>query len=274
MMDISICPTFSCNMNCRFCYLRNHDDELLSLLRLARVLRRHKNNIRNLDIYGGEITTLPSVYSAIMMKIVEHFHKGKVQFISNGLSIPDFWLGQFLKHEVGFSIDKSRKNRSVVYENIRSFDRLGKKYSILTIDIDDIDDEFISSLRNVESVSIKPYSRPVGGADYSSKMLETYKRIHDNNPDLFSKLEKTQPDRDDVSHTFLLPDGRQYGIQYTANHEYFEPIENCIQPVDWKCMACKYFGRCFNEHYSGYCVPAEGDCLGRRSVMEYLDGLK
>lgn len=273
MIDLSICPTFACNMNCKFCYLRNHDEKHLSLTRLFCALRKHRNNIRNLDIYGGEITILPRLYSSMMMFIAEHLYSGKIQFISNGLSIPKFWIDQFVKHEIGFSVDKSRKNKDIVYNNIRSFDRIGKRYSILTVDIDDIDDEFLSSLKNVKAVSIKPYSMPEGGRPYKSKMLESYKRIYSTNRTLFSKLERTQPDRDAVGHFFLLPDGNLYDVQYNNNREYFERAERCNQKMDQRCVACEYFGRCFNEHYSGYRVPDTGDCLGRKEVMRFLDSL-
>lgn len=277
MIDLSICPTYQCNMNCDFCYLKNHNKNILSLEKLDEILKNIE--IRVLDIYGGEITTLPEDYSIDFINIINKYYtKEKLSFITNGLKISDFWKEQFLKNEVAFSIDKSRPYQDIVKENIKEFDKLNKDYCLITVDIDEIDYDFLNSLKNLEVISIKPYSAPLNGKEFNSKMLISYKKAYENNKSLFLKLERVQPNikldqRDDIRHAFLLPDGELYDIQYKDNQEYFEKFDNCTQPVDIKCLTCKYYKHCFNDHYSGYNVPEKGDCLGRKEVLKFLDDI-
>lgn len=273
-IDLSIVPTYRCNLNCRFCYLgcRRNDATLLSIKQIKNILNAY--DLRFVDIYGGEISLLSDDYIDELMKTLN----GKtISLVSNGI---DFLNSKWKEYcfndniKLSFSYDISRHNTEKLIQTLRQLDNTSKKYSIICVDIDELDYDILQSLKNIESLSIKPYSRSVDNTQkYKSYMLSIYQTLHDKYPSLFDKLENVNHYRDLVQHYFLLPDGNLYDIRYQNDKEYFCNLKDCKYNISNNCLRCKYYRLCFNEHYFGYEPPLFEECIGRKHTMEYLDGI-
>lgn len=264
-IDLSICPTLACNMNCEFCYIRNHNSRLLDLEILADFL--NMTNIRYLDVYGGEITILPTEYAAHLVEIVSPY---RPNYVTNGLYLNEFWTETFKSSGVSFSMDSARDMQEEVKKNIRLYDSYGIPYSIITVDIAHPDYEFLTSLANLKSLSVKPYSPAAHLPDRKPMMLEILRELHDSYPVLFERFEMPARDRDACCHYFMMPDGKTYDVGYVSGKEEFFTVPY-TEKVSDLCLTCEFYHRCFNEHYAGYsCLISSGECLGRKSSMLYM----
>lgn len=277
VFDISICPLFFCNLDCKFCYIKDKKSkDLLDLSILESILST--KIIRNLDIYGGEITILPEDYAKKFINILDYYRNkilNKITFVSNCLNVPNFWLNVFKKYDVCFSIDKQRKNYNKILNNIKKIDKENYfKFSLISVDIDHIDFQFLNSLSNLKSFSVKPYSPADKNIKYKSYMLQDIKKLI-TFPKLFKKIELPENTRDLVPHIFLLPDGKLYNIEYNdSGIEHFVPAFNKLKNHSIECLCCEYYKQCFNEHYSGYKVQKnQEDCIGRKKVLKFLNDL-
>ena len=276
MIDLSIIPLHYCNLNCEFCYLGKlrQTKDVLEISSIKNVLDTY--DVRVLDIYGGEITLLePSYITKLVDELKPYFNDEKIYITSNALDISKSkWLDYIKDGTIypSFSYDICRPNNDKIKAAIQEFDGFGLPYSIICLDISDLDYEFLLSLNNMKSFSIKPFSKSkyMDECEYASYMVQIYENIT-KMPQLFNKLEKITEYRDRIPHYFLLPDGKLYDIQYDAGKEYFCILENCSSKINANCLCCKYYKCCFNEHYAGYVVPKDADCLGRKHVMELLN---
>ena len=274
-IDLSIVPLYQCNLNCKFCYLgnRRNDKSLLRIDQIKNILAKY--DIRYVDIYGGEISILNDTYVDQLMDI---FKDRNISLVSNGVSfLNSRWKDYFLNDNIqlSFSYDISRTNKEMLANTLKKLDNTNKKYSVICIDIDELDYEQLMAFNNMESLSIKPYSMSIDNpVKYNQRMLSIYQTLYDKYSVLFSKLESVTEYRDLVPHYFLLPNGKLYDIRYCNEKEYFCELKDCKNNISDICLGCKYYRRCFNEHYFGY-MPnmSDEDCLGRKRTMEYLDGL-
>ena len=153
MIDLSIVPLYRCNLNCRHCYLgklRSKDD-LLSIEAVQKAL--DENDVRVLDIYGGEITLLDDKYVSELVELAERYFKDEQIYItSNALGImKSKWLEYITNGKIypSFSYDVCRPRCEDIKNAISAFDKLGCKYSIICIDISDLDYAFLESLENM-----------------------------------------------------------------------------------------------------------------------------
>ena len=170
--------------------------------------------------------------------------------MSNGLIINEFWEKVFSKYNIAFSLDSVREKNC--NSTLKYLDSKNICFSIISLDIDHPNYEFLQQLKNLKSISIKPYSKTTNSAKYKSKMLEIAKRLYNDYPLLLSKLELPEPTRDDVEHYFLFPDGKLYDVTYNNGNEIFQSIQSDRSVVDIGCLSCEFYHRCFNEHYYGY----------------------
>lgn len=276
MIDLSITPLHFCNLNCEFCYLGRlrYAKDILDLQHIEKILNEY--DVRILDIYGGEITLLDDQYVIQLVEMLKkYFNNEKVFITSNAIEmLNSVWL-DFIKDGFiypSFSYDTCRPKLETIRKSIQQFDSLGYEYSIICLDIADLDYEFLVNLKNMKSFSIKPFSRSKYMDDYkcSQHMVQIYENLA-KMPQLFNKLEKITEYRDRIPHYFLLPDGKLYDIQYDDGKEYFCNLEKCSAKINANCLCCKYYKCCFNEHYAGYVIPKDADCLGRKHVMELLN---
>ncbi len=263
-------------MNCKFCYLGSlrKKQDLLDLRRLEYVLRNFK--LRIVDIYGGEVSLLDKEY---VDQLVCGTFCENMYVTTNSIGfMQSRWMEYVAYNEVdvSFSYDINRPKAAEIRKNIKNFDEMGIKYAIICTDQAEIDIEFLSSLKNMDALSIKPISVSKymsNKAKFDSYMFDSYKKLYEFQ-DMFQKIEKITDFRDAIPHYFLLPDGKLYDIQYKNGKEFFCEIQKCQKNISDNCLSCKYYRHCFNEHYMSYVVPTDGECLGRKATMEFLDGVR
>jgi sulfatase maturation enzyme AslB (radical SAM superfamily) len=70
-MIVSICPTFYCNSRCDYCYLGSlrNSKEVIDINVLKATLDKITDKIDFVDIFGGEISLLPSSYLSELNKL-------------------------------------------------------------------------------------------------------------------------------------------------------------------------------------------------------------
>lgn len=293
MIDLSICPLFKCNFNCLFCYIQDKSDpRILDLDKLHQVLNDYE--IRNIDIYGGELTLIND--SAYINRLISMLPKKPTCVFNGSNFVPgNIWHDLAVDGKIfpAFSIDNARKTNigySKALENIKKFDTMNVPYSIISIDIamSNISKYFEAldgkALRNFVSWSIKPWSKPIGNnlnfksdmkdaIDYAKNILN---QAYPEKVNIYEKIEKLDPARDNIRHYFLCPDGELYDVVYENNEEKFINIKELDlkkYKISNDCLICKYYKHCHNEHLYGYKPPKSGECLGRRLVLHHLETL-
>jgi len=228
IVDLSICPLVRCNMNCSFCYIdkaKFNDRDTLSLETLKDVLSNYE--IRNLDVYGGEITLLDKQYAMKLVSTIYRFYKKNIGFVSNGLQVPEHWVSIFKQDfsKVSFSVGNGRRLFDTVERTILNlYCNHNIDYSLIALDFGDI--PFQSEVfKFAKQVSIKPYSKPAHSKEeHQADMLKILENLYHNYKDIWNKLERVEKDRDEIRHFFLMPDGNLYDIRYNDNGEFFEDI--------------------------------------------------
>lgn len=88
-------PTMNCNMQCKYCYLKENaidleqDDMYLSTLEYAISKFREANVIPfNISLHGGEVTTLsPIDFKNIVKYIYDYYNKNRDIIVSNGFTV-------------------------------------------------------------------------------------------------------------------------------------------------------------------------------------------
>src|SRR5574344_766260 len=114
---LSINPTYSCNLNCSFCYLLKTGNNILDLLKLEDELLKISGifNIIQIELYVGEIFILDDCYLMKLILICKKFTK-KISIITNG-TIDKPWLFNFNGIEFNISWDYIYRDKSLIICN-------------------------------------------------------------------------------------------------------------------------------------------------------------
>ena len=314
MFTVSINPTYLCNFSCDFCYLTPEqlkDNTRVDLDVLAERLAQITANreITHVDLYGGEVTTLPEDYIEALLNIISLYYGGKVNVITN-LSRPLTRTEWLLRDDIDVSVSwdyTCREGWDTVMKNIA---QLHKNISVLMLASKCMVNwnprelgaaqMILNALRNVRSVEIKPYSPNQANQDkVTYKEFEEFiKRWVESQSQLV--LPQDQPyefvnetlimesiigARNAYSddHIYITPEGKFAVLEFDLNdNEYFMEVDSFEKYEIWACAErkrvrenkfcseCPYMGTCLSEHLRDV-KSLDQSCNGFRHLLEWYD---
>jgi sulfatase maturation enzyme AslB (radical SAM superfamily) len=303
-MILSINPWYYCNFRCEFCYLTEKqlsDKKLLSLDKLANILGEivaHKQ-IDMVDLYGGELGLLPKEYWNDLIQLLHNYGIYDINLITNLSMINDITIDERVYTSVSYDF-KAREDFFRVWKNMAL---MNKPFSILMLaspgliseSIDDIVSMF-NSLKNLESVEIKPYSKNQANQfsikddiyeEYVKKwILHKDRKFKLVNESLLESVVNRSRNSFSDDHVYITPNGKygvlefdlndnEYFLEYDTLDEYFAWCETEKKRVSKNkfCSSCKYFGRCLSEHLRDV-KSLDNSCNGYYKLIDWYERLE
>lgn len=280
-MLVSVNPTYKCNMNCSFCYLKGLPvNKILTISKLKKQLKylNDLSQITGIDLYGGEITILND-------KLVREYIDCCLQYVDilsiviNGLKFPDYLKDPRIT--ISVSWDYIYRDRwKEVLSNIKKFyNETGKKVSIIITSKEMYDEPtYILNFLNIDGIEnfeLKP-CMPTKGNGLTSLDLKKYLSTcikwanYKIGPQFLNKdkLINLIP-YDSQDHMFINPDGELEDI----NFDGVESFGVTQVMSNRRCIVCPYYRNCFNEHpYS--CPEDSYDCIGFKKYLTFRDWIQ
>lgn len=298
--NLSIQPSFYCNFNCPYCYLGKlrKDESLLPLNKLEMRLKEisEKYYVRNITLYGGEISLLDKGYLQSLSNLCESICS-KITVVSN---LSNLWLVDFCdskNYTLSISLNEERPNYIKTLNKIESLERKDNKnlsivvlpsilnkspesllnfYNNIGIDIFFI--QYHPSIYSETSynISIDEYSNFLKGiieqyfiGNYSIKIInEDILRNKEYNPNLDGFL-------------FINPQGNYSTVIYKDNIEEYLEFDNLRKWEECckkeyiryfnQCQFCEYFNHCKAEHLE---VINKKECSGLYKLQKWYEKVK
>ena len=299
-INISLNPTYYCNLRCSFCYLTEKqlgDRKVLSLEKIEKTVDHilETREIDLVDIYGGEILLQDSEY---LSSIRDIFHDRGIENLvitTNLTALNDIVYDP--SFEIGISYDgiaremseKTYGNMLLMPQGFNVLTLVSRKF-IDTVDIDEYVDE-MNSLTNLKCVELKPYSTNqsnedfVGFNEFEEVVLKLAKhpkrRFWLENIDLIESSLSGERNSFSDDHVYITPNGKLAVLDFDdSDREMFVEMDSmddyerwCIEEKERVvgnqfCSSCKYLGRCLSEHIRDV-KNLEGSCNG---FVNLLDG--
>jgi len=298
-MNISLNPTYLCNLRCDFCYLgeKLSDKSKIDLgvldARLAE-LRRHRE-IEFIDLYGGEVTLLSKEYLDELFAVVKRHYSGRINLITNLTVMSDVLHREDVDLSVSFDFeartgfDKTLRNLALIEKPVAVLMLASKKF--LDLDVGYMI-SMLNSLRSVQSVEIKPYStnqynqQSVSFKDFEELVKKFIEHPIQLKPVFVNELyiqESLSGERNAFSdnHIYITPSGKFGVLEFDKNdHEFFLELDSFDDYLRWVqleklrvksnpvCSTCPYFGRCLTEHYRNV-ISLDNSCNGFRFLLDW-----
>lgn len=295
-INLSIAPTYLCNMDCSFCYLsrdQRRSKAFANLVGLSDVLgyiRQHRT-IEHIDLYGGEIALLPEDYLNELVDLAKSHMgaNGVVNVITNYLKVNPVLLRPDIDLSVSFDF-KGREKYEQVYNNLV---HSSKPFSVLMLaspemletPIDLVVSAF-NNLKRLRSVEVKPYSanqfnqHTVPDQEFEEFIIKLYEH-----PRRSFKLVNADWAYDCISdnynaysdnHLYITPENKLAVLDFDVeDKEYFRVMETFEDYLQWSadektkvqslphCSSCPWLGKCMTEHY-------KTSCSGYPNLLNYF----
>lgn len=301
-MIVHVMPTYACNQNCCYCYLKNNNTNKSTVLdlhvlnnRLSKINTQHK--IERINVYGGEITLLDKKYLRDLFSICSYYAtvsattnlSGSTSFspVTDSIS----YYKDFNIHW-NTSINDERPNNKETFFNLLTLDKKIGVTQVVTPSL--LKEEPAHVLKRLsmicKSVEFLIYSPSISNSlynltnkdyeDFLIKILSEKNRYGvyiQNEKDIVDCIENKYNSYLD-SNLFIDPNGDYAYIAYKNGKEYFKKSANDLsdyymsvkdEKKYWnkKCSKCKYIGHCYAEHLKEW---KEGDtCCGMYNLLEY-----
>lgn len=304
-MQLSINPTYFCNFRCHHCYLGidNLQNKLrLDLSKLESILQNivSHTKITHIDLYGGEIGLLPLSYLKELEFILAPFYNGKINVITNFSNIHKFFYQDNVEITVSYDYIY-REHHNKVLLNIVKFE---KPVHIIVLATDEIiinadNDilmmhEMFSTLGNVRSVEIKPYSSNQYNSqtctylDYE-KYVQKWLKL-DGDYELVNR-KKIEDCLNHISssysddHIYVTPQGKISILDFDeTDNEMFLEVEGFEEYLQWcdnekkriidsKCGECEFLGHCLSEHLKPV-KNLDNGCNGFMNLLKRYENLE
>lgn len=308
MINVSINPTYKCNMRCEWCYLT--PDQLQSRVtadidtiksRLDEIAATGRT-FSSFDIYGGEVSFLPPVYQKTLLDLLSEYNPENINVISNLTRVQgSFLLDQ--RTTLGVSYDfEFRNNHERVWYNML---HVGKSIHVIILAIPQLVAQmreegvsrFIECLNSnpaVASVEIKPYSTnqanqlvsPATDFEWMVKEWLTHGPAMDFEFINAHALDYAVNDKFNAysdDHVYITPTGRFAVLEFDdEDREFFLELDSFDAYLQWTdvekqrvdankyCGACKYKGKCLSEHLREP-TSLESSCNGFKSLIEWYE---
>ena len=301
-INISLNPTYLCNLRCEFCYLSKEqlgNPQTITLEELfARLseISSHRQ-ISEFDIYGGEIAMIPDSQMISILDTAKLFYPGQFNIISNFTNVPDYFYRDDLIISVSWDYFVRAKNEQV-YKNMLNFNRPLHILMLATDELLKLNKEevqviikLLNAIPSLRTFEIKPYS--------SSKhnIYENNFRGYENwvqwwidlreemsfqfvNLDKIALAHQKQTSSWSDDHLYIKPNGQFAVLDFDSKgEEFFQQISSFEDYLDWcedekkkfkqdeTCGNCKYLGHCLSEHMQLVSVDKQS-CSGFYNLLE------
>src|SRR5574344_1587286 len=276
---LSINPTYSCNLNCSFCYLLKTGNNILDLLKLEDELLKISGifNIIQIELYVGEIFILDDCYLMKLILICKKFTK-KISIITNG-TIDKPWLFNFNGIEFNISWDYIYRDKSdLAFNMIKKYSNTGiiltspqlykKRYEVVHIlntlaGNHSIDVKLCMPSNNNKSIVLDLYG-------YEEFILYLRSTLNNNlNLIQYQNFKNNKINNEKIYHCFIDPNCKLKKLEFKNNIEYFndEDIEDIRinEDCDNHCSIC------LAEHK--FKIQNSYDCLGMKKLIEKFEAL-
>lgn len=298
-INLSVNPTYYCNLRCSFCYLtpeqlgdRTRLDLSVLETRLLEVMEHY--DISHVDLYGGEVLLLPAEYLQALKTLLHTYGIDDIVLVTNLTLLnevaedPDF--------QVSVSYDfEAREMHDRVLNNLFM---LPNPYTVLTLASRDFLDkvtpdqyvETMNLLGNLEGCEIKPYSsnqanqQPVKYSEFEAFVWAVI-----NHPERQFQFENEHQVKNALAgsrnafsddHLYITPTGDFAVLEFDAHdHEFFLPVEGVAGYRAWCetertrvnqnpiCAGCPYNGSCLSEHLREV-TTLDDSCNGFRGLLD------
>ena len=301
-ITISLNPTYLCNFRCDFCYLTKVQLKDRKVLDLA-VLRERLSEIKasgylvnHVDLYGGEISLLENCYLEEMDQILfKEAADPTINVITNLSKVHPYFLKEHVDLSVSFDFE-AREKHEIVLSNILT---TNKNIAILMLASSELIAlntshmiETFSSIQNIVSVEIKPYSSNQANQhqvsdlefeDFIKKWISSEKEkkfdfINEENIKLALQGRRNAFSDD---HIYINPNGKISVLEFDQNgDEYFLELDSFQEYLVWTqlekkrvyknkiCSDCDYLGKCLTEHYREV-VNIKNSCNGFKGLLDH-----
>lgn len=279
-INISLNPSYYCNLRCEFCYLTPEqlgDKTRLELDKFEEVLLDilQHYEVGHVDLYGGEVLLLPPDYLRGLKDILHTYGIDDIVLVTN-LTLTNE-ITEDLEFDLSVSYDfAAREMHERVFNNLLS---LPRPYTILTLAsrkfLDTVSvDEFVQTmnlLSNAKDVEIKPYS--ANQANAQPVYYDEFERFvwavieHPDRQFYFENERQVKEAAEGLrnafsdDHLYITPTGQLAVLEFDANdNEFFLPVEGIDGYLAWcakekqavttngHCGTCTYMGHCLSEH--------------------------
>lgn len=280
MFTVSLNPTYLCNMRCANCYLTN--EQLSSPVRiqpnvaselLSEIHKRY--NVTTLDIYGGEISALPSSYQLELYYAIREVYQGHINIVTNYLkSSPLIGMpGTTLSVSYDF---EHREHHEVVLRRMMATTvpihvLILATSSVIAGNVDHMIRQ-LNNIPSIASVEVKPYSsnqsnqRHVSHVQYEHFIQRwltscVTKRFEFTNEHIIKQALYGNRSSMSNDHIYITPSGEFAVLDFDLNdNEYFRVVGDLDQYANWcqaeahrtyvdsHCNQCQFMGQCLTEH--------------------------
>jgi MoaA/NifB/PqqE/SkfB family radical SAM enzyme len=299
-MYVSLNPTYYCNFRCSFCYLgeKLSDTKKIDLKKLDLKLKEIIDNtghIECIDLYGGEILTLPKTYIEDMVGTIRKYNSSPIRVTTNLSNNYEILLSDDFEVTVSYDY-KARERHEEVYYNMLSFPKeikilmLASKYLIKYNPVEIINK--LNTLSNLVSVEIKPYSsnqynqHPVTFKDFEEfvkKFIESESKLKCDflNEDLIKYSLSKHKNSFSNDHIYITPSGNFAVLEFdNKDDEYFLELDSWKDYEKWThtekirvslnsfCSSCEYYGSCLSEHLREV-KNISNSCNGFKNLLDW-----
>ena len=298
-LNLSINPTYLCNLRCNFCYLtptQLSDTKKLDIGRLDEMLFEI-GKIDHVDLYGGEISTLPEKYQKSLLTGIRKHYSGDININTNLIKVSPLLSEAGVITSVSFD-GPARERWDVTLSNMAM---LNHPFAVLILCSPKVLEfgaqalyDMLSGFSNLISVEIKPYSSNQSNAlGVSYVDFEQYVKewVILSNGALFdfqniNRLTETLSGKYSAysdNHVYITPNGKYAVLEFDLNdNEYFLQLDSMADVAAWAadervkvstasyCSSCEYLGRCLTEHYR-HVDSVDNSCNGFYSLIKWWE---
>lgn len=301
--NLSIQPTFLCNFNCSYCYLGNlrNCSDILDLRVLEQRIEEilNKYQIRNINLYGGEISLLKPSYLEELVDICSKIGI-KPTVITN---LSNDWIVDFCEKgslPLSISLNEERPYYKETLEKIKKLRNKGNKNLSVVVLPSMLDKDYSDLMSFYEKLGLDVFFIQYHPSVHSCKSGVVYD-ININHFSNFLKGIISEKHRKDYEikiinedtlnnkdynplmsgFLFITPFGQYSTVLYQdgiERYEYFNSLEEweeCCKKeyreYFLKCNLCEYFGKCKAEHLE---VMDKKECSGLYELQKWYEEKK
>lgn len=309
MINVSVNPTYRCNLRCEGCYLTKEQlssRQYASIEDIAQRLREidaHNRVIETIDIYGGEVSLLDVGYQKELLELLWE-HSCNLNVITNLTQVKGPLITD-PRTTLAVSYDFShREQHEKVWNNMLL---VNKDIHILTLATPFLVNEmrglgvnyYIDQLNAhapVTSFEIKPYSKNQSNQLESTDedfewavkaFMQTGKGMNFEfiNAYALDFAVNKQLNAYSDDHIYITPEAKFAVLEFDENdNEYFLSLDSMDEYDAWAsaekarvdanpfCGPCEYKGKCLSEHLRSP-KDMEFSCNGFRNLLRWHEGV-
>lgn len=302
-INLSINPTYECNFRCNFCYLTKDqlsDPLKIDLERLNQMLlevSKHRA-VSHIDLYGGEVTTLPAQYLEDLLDILKKISAQPINIITNLSKVHPSMLDPQVSLAVSWDYN-CRQSYKPVLRNMMSIPKdlhvlMLASPQMLAWDDQTLNEavDILNSLSNVSTMEIKPYSSNQSNAFKDTNKLyelfiqkwlvrlDQFEFKFINHQLIQESLQKKSRSWSD-DHLYITPSGKWAVLDFDQNdNEFFLELDEFNDYQKWcdtekqkvmtnaVCSKCQYLGHCLSEHLRHVEISDES-CSGFKNLLNW-----